>query len=198
MSERKKRIRRTPEEARRVILDAAEKTMGKNGPAGLRLQDIAREAGVSHPTILHHFGSREGLVQALNVRAMDKLTRGVIEGMDSGQDGIARTFETYRNGVAERLVWLLQSGVTPPEERLKLFDDVVDSLHAVRRKFASPGNEPDIADTRHIAHLTTVAALGDALFGQRLRQAGEHEEEERTAFEAFVRELIEGFLREKA
>lgn len=198
MSERKKRIRRTPEEARRLILDAAEETMGKDGPAGLRLQDIARQAGVSHPTIIHHFGSREGLMQALNVRAMDQLTRSVVEGMDSGKDGIARTFETYRNGVAERLVWLLQSGATPPEERLKLFDDVVNSLHAVRCKFARPGNEPDITDTRHIAHLTTVAALGDALFGQRLRQAGEHEEEARTAFEAFLRELIEGFLHEKA
>jgi hypothetical protein len=48
-----KRIRRTPEEARRLILDAAEACMAKAGPAGLRLQEVAEAAGVSHPTILH-------------------------------------------------------------------------------------------------------------------------------------------------
>jgi AcrR family transcriptional regulator len=50
-----KRIRRTPEEARRLILDAAEASMAIEGPAGLRLLTVAMQAGVSHPTILHHF-----------------------------------------------------------------------------------------------------------------------------------------------
>lgn len=201
MSERPKRIRRTPEEARNLILDAAEKTVGLEGPASLRLQDVAREAGVSHPTILHHFGSREGLMQALNARAMNQLTRDVVEGMGvtgSGKDGVARTFETYRNGVAERLVWLIQSDLSPPEERLQLFEQVIESLHAIRRTFAQPGREPDIADTRHVVHLTTVAALGDALFGRRLRQAGDSEGEARQAFEHFLSELIDGFLKAKA
>lgn len=201
MPERQKRIRRTPEDARALILDAAEKTVGMDGPSGLRLQDVAREAGVSHPTILHHFGSREGLMQALNARAMDQLTREVVEGMgsaDSGKSGIARTFATYRNGVAERLVWLIQSGAMPPAERLQLFENVVQSLHSIRLKFARPGNVPDIADTRHVVHLTTIAALGDALFGQRLRQAGDQEEQRRDAFEAFLTELIDGFLEAKA
>src|SRR5438067_904808 len=102
MPDRAKRIRRTAEEARSLILDAAEKVTRAQGPASLRLQDVAREAGVSHPTILHHFGSREGLMQALNARTMDQLTRDVIDGMattGSGEDGIARTFAAYRSGV---------------------------------------------------------------------------------------------------
>jgi AcrR family transcriptional regulator len=201
LSERQKRIRRTPEDARALILNAAEKTVGINGPAGLRLQDVAREAGVSHPNILHHFGSREGLMQALNARAMQQLTREVVEGMGSGgsgKSGISRTFATYRNGVAERLIWLIQSGAMPPAERLQMFEDVVRSLHALRLSFARPGHEPDITETRHVVHLTTVAALGDALFGRRLRQAGGREDEARDAFETFLTEMIDGFLEARA
>lgn len=200
MSERPKRVRRSPEEAKALILDAAEKVTRVEGPASLRLQDVAREAGVSHPTILHHFGSREGLVQALNARAMNQLTRDVVEGMgtDSGKEGVARTFATYRNGVAERLVWLIQAGSMPSAERLQLFEQVVDSLHEVRRSFARPGHQPDRSDTRHVIHLTTVAALGDALFGKQLRRAGEDEESARATFERFLSDLINTFLASKA
>lgn len=200
VSETPKRIRRTPEEARALILDAADTVTRAQGLASLRLQDVAREAGVSHPTILHHFGSREGLVQALNARAMDQLTRDVVEGMaeGSGRDGVARTFATYRGGVAERLVWLIQAGMAPPAERIQRFEQVVASLHEVRRRFARPGHEPDIVDTRHVIHLTTVAAIGDALFGQRLRQAEDGEEEAREAFERFLSGVIDDFLEKKA
>jgi len=90
LAKQEKRVRRTPEEARALILDAAEKTMGGEGPAALRLQDVAKEAGVSHPTILHHFGSREGLVKALHLRALEKLRTELLAQMgssDSANDG---------------------------------------------------------------------------------------------------------------
>lgn len=201
MPDRTKRIRRTADEARSLILDAAEKVTRAQGPASLRLQDVAREAGVSHPTILHHFGNRGGLLQALNARTMDQLTRDVIGGMDtqdSGKDGIARTFAAYRSGVADRLVWLLQSGAPPPAARLQLFEQIVASLHETRRRFARPGNEPDLADSRHIVHLTTVAALGDAMFGARLRNAGDEEEAARESFERFLAGMINDFVNAKA
>lgn len=197
MPERQKRTRRTAEEARALILDAAETVTRAQGAASLRLQDVAREAGVSHPTILHHFGNREGLLMALNARTMDQLIQDVVGNMGesgSGEDGISRTFAAYRSGVAERLVWLLQSGAPPPSERLQRVEEVVASLHEIRRRFARDGKEPDIADTRHVVHLTTVAALGDALFGARLRNAGDHEEEARTSFERFLARMIEDYL----
>src|SRR5580700_10941169 len=67
------RKRRTGEEARTAILDAAERLLVVAGPAGIRLQEVARDVGVSHPTVLHHFGSREGLIEAVVVRALDSL-----------------------------------------------------------------------------------------------------------------------------
>src|SRR5690606_21428412 len=68
-----KRIRRPAEEARRLILDAAEVRLAAQGPEGIRLQDIARDVGISHPAILHHFESREGLVRALIARTSKQL-----------------------------------------------------------------------------------------------------------------------------
>src|SRR6516164_4918657 len=57
-SSRGKRLRRTPEEARRLILEAAQARLATTGPEGLRLQDIAAAAGISHPLILRDIADR--------------------------------------------------------------------------------------------------------------------------------------------
>lgn len=75
------RKRRTVEEARTAILDAAEQVLRRDGPAAIRLQDVASAVGVSHPTVLHHFGSREGLLDAVVARARDGLHFGLMEGV---------------------------------------------------------------------------------------------------------------------
>src|SRR5207302_7893203 len=78
-----KRLRRSPEEARRLILDTAQALIARAGPEGLRLQEIAAAAGISHPLILHHFGSREGLVRALTQEAAAELRDTLIASMES-------------------------------------------------------------------------------------------------------------------
>ena len=175
--------------------------MAVGGPAGLRLQEVAKAAGVSHPTILHHFGSREGLVRAINKRGFEKLTGATTEQMASarpGHDGLKATFAAYREGLAQRTIWLMQSKEPPPPERPELFEKVVESFHQMRQRFAAPGAEPDLADTRAVLHLTTLAAFADALIGPRLRNAGPKEAEERAAFERWYGELLDMYLRAKA
>ena len=65
-----KRIRRTASEAKSMILDAAEKRLREFGPAGIKLQELAADVGVSHPAILHHFGSRDDLVEAVDRKSV--------------------------------------------------------------------------------------------------------------------------------
>src|SRR5580693_3024846 len=72
------RRRRTAEQARSAILDAAERRLVADGPGAIRLQEVAKDVGVSHPTVLHHFGSREGLVEAVVARALDSLHGGLL------------------------------------------------------------------------------------------------------------------------
>jgi AcrR family transcriptional regulator len=53
------------EATRARILEALVRAMG-NGVAGLSVPAVAREAGVSIPTIYRHFGSKQGLLEALS------------------------------------------------------------------------------------------------------------------------------------
>jgi len=202
LEKKKKRTRRQPEDAKRLILDAAEACMTAQGPAGLRLQDVAQAAGVSHPTILHHFGNREGLVRALNLRSLEGLRNIVIEQLGSarsGNDSIKQSFAAYRDGTAQRLLWLIQSAALETPGGLRFFDEIVEALHALRLKFAAPGTVPDIEDTRAVIHLTTIAAFGDAIIGPRLRQGtGPRERAARDRFESWFADLLDLYLNEKA
>lgn len=169
-----KRIRRTPEDARALILDAAEACMAKAGPAGLRLQEVAELAGVSHPTILHHFESREGLIRAVHVKSLTQLREvltAAMTGADASVQPVAATFAAFRDGLAQRLLWILQSGPPPAESNLPIFEEMIDHLHAIRLRIAKPGETVDREDTRAVVHLTVVAAFGDAVIGQRLRRS---------------------------
>src|SRR5438876_10618884 len=53
------------------ILEALVRTMAA-GVAGLSVPAVAREAGVSIPTIYRHFGSKQGLLEALQPYVIEK------------------------------------------------------------------------------------------------------------------------------
>ena len=172
-------MRRTPKEARRLILEAAQTRLATTGPEGLRLQDIAAAAGISHPLILHHFGSREGLVRALTREAAaelrDKLVAAMASSEYSVEQALDRVFDTFRDGLAQRLAWL--ATVDPgggTEENQLIMRDIADRLHARRLATAPPGIAIARADTEALVHLVATAAFGDALFGAQLhRSAGQ-------------------------
>ena len=169
-----KRLRRSPEEARSLILDAAEACMAKAGPAGLRLQEVAEAAGVSHPTILHHFESRDGLIRAVHQRSLAQLRDTLTQAMTNAGASIqpvAATFAAFREGLAQRMLWILQSGPPPAGGALPIFEEMVDHLHAIRVRLAKPGEAVALEDTRAMVHLTVVAAFGEAVIGQRLRRS---------------------------
>lgn len=47
------------------VLEAAEDEFGRRGYEGARLADIARRAGISRPSLLYHFDSKEALYAAV-------------------------------------------------------------------------------------------------------------------------------------
>jgi len=77
-SKPEKRVRRSADDARTEILDVAERRMLRVGPDGIRLQQIAQAIGVSHPALLHHFGTREELVEAVVQRALNHLETDLV------------------------------------------------------------------------------------------------------------------------
>jgi AcrR family transcriptional regulator len=73
-----RRVRRSAEASRALILETAEHRLAEHGLAGLNVADVAREAGMSHGTLLHHFGSSEGMRAALVERMADSLLDEVL------------------------------------------------------------------------------------------------------------------------
>ncbi len=53
-----------PRDNREAILVAVATVIARRGVRGLRIEDVAGEAGVSAPLLYYHFGNRAGLVRA--------------------------------------------------------------------------------------------------------------------------------------
>lgn len=62
---------RDPDAVRTVVLDAAMKLFADRGFAETSVRDISQASGVSHPLILHHFGSKEELYKAVKRRVVE-------------------------------------------------------------------------------------------------------------------------------
>lgn len=61
---------------RDAILDAAFAHLVESGPA-LPASDVARRAGVSKALVFHHFGGREGLLDAMAARVLEETQTGL-------------------------------------------------------------------------------------------------------------------------
>ncbi len=202
MAEKIKRIRRTAEEARRIILDAASQRLAALGPEGIRLQDIANDVGISHPTILHHFESREGLVLALTQRATEQL-RAELFAAFAGRHArdtdmhpiLDRVFDVLsRQGHARLIGWMILSGAIRQSPEQGLLRDLTDLIHPMRVEESKARGipAPERDDTLFIVMLGAVAAFGDGLFGPMVRRAAGVTDEALTAerFRAWFAELL--------
>jgi AcrR family transcriptional regulator len=56
------------DETRRVIIEVAIELLDENGEQGLRIAEVQRRSGISIGSIYHHFGGRDGLIQAARAR----------------------------------------------------------------------------------------------------------------------------------
>ena len=116
------RIRRSPEEARALLLGAAERIFKTHLADAVGLKEVAREAGVSHALISHYFGTYDALVEATLERRVQQLRIELVEIATSSFAKKGRAVDliaAYRAAIARlakdpltlRLaVWALLSG----------------------------------------------------------------------------------------
>jgi AcrR family transcriptional regulator len=200
-----KRRRLPAAEAQQRILDAAERRLVEVGPEGLRLAELAEELGISHPAILHHFGSREELVSAVVKRSLTALSQELLQGFaasiaqpetvkpDAVLERIAATLSD--RGQARLIAWLILSGREPPELdanfRLRRVGDAVYAFLGTREQ----AKRLDAADSMFLVELVALALLGDAVFGERMRRLEglPHHEQASHDFRKRLGLLIENF-----
>jgi AcrR family transcriptional regulator len=183
------RTRRSAEEARRRILEAAEKQLMKVGPEGLRLTDLAKTLRISHPAILHHFGSREGLVAAVVLHSQQALSAQLLAALNAGKTeaGREQLIEMVaevcgQRGLARLVAWLLLSGRAsklPRATELPL-KQLADAIHPLQR-LRNPSARYE--DVMFELQLLATVLLGDALFGDAIRRASGQRADPRLARE---------------
>ncbi len=167
-----RRPRRTADEARTAILDAAEQSLAEIGPSAIRLQEVAKQVGVSHPTVLHHFGSREALVSAVVDRALAALQADVIAAMEhapDGEDEIAALLDRISaalatNGHGRALAWCALSGMAPSPDKRRL-RQVAELVHPVRLERRGHRRSLPFDDTLFTLLLAMFALFAQSVTG---------------------------------
>jgi len=205
MDQQKKRIRRTPEEARALILEAAEARLQSEGPEGLQVKEVAAVAGVAHSTVLHHFGSAEGLRAALIAGMGNRLLEDILEvfttrGVAKADNEILlRVFETLSDkGHARLLAWMMLKGdrSAGADPQLKaLFHRLIEEFAALTATESKDDSERGWRKARQHARFTTMlaaaAAVGDGIAGAFLAdQIGLSEKEARGEFRDWFAMLL--------
>lgn len=161
--------------ARELILDATEKRLIVVGPSGIRLQEVAADAGVSHSTVLHHFGSRDLLVQAVIARSLQAINATLVEaiGTSSGDPKqLEAMFESVavaleRTGHGRVIMWLALEGHRIDSAEVRL-SDVVGATHALRVTRKGKGAKPTREDTARAVVLVALALVGGAVLAPSL------------------------------
>jgi AcrR family transcriptional regulator len=199
------RRRRSAEEARSSILDAAEKRLVASGPAGIRLQEVAADVGVSHPPVLHHFGNREALVEAVVARALESLKVDLLEAMRRFEGPplvgplLDRVFDTLaQRGHARALLWLALSGHEPMIDQLHV-QVVSEATHAIRlvKRKEKGKPPPDFEDTFFTVLLPALALLAMSVIAPpELRDAKDEVPFGAGRFRAWLANLVHKHLEE--
>jgi AcrR family transcriptional regulator len=101
---------RTPEEQTEKVLGAAEACIERHGIRKTTMDDIAKEAGMSRPSIYRFFADRDELLFALT----KKHSRALVQ---KTHRFIARQ-STFSDGVVEGLMYLADHGRRDPFTRL--------------------------------------------------------------------------------
>lgn len=191
------RKRRTAEEAREAILAAAERRFIESGPEGLRLQEIASDVGVAHPTVLHHFGSREELLASVVDRVQTSIYGEVFAALsetDLGESSLARLLERVArvvagHGHARVLYWLALANMSSVERRP--LGKVVDAAHELRRQRDRTRGRKPVAreDTRFLVMLATFALTAESVLGRELF-GGDVPADDSERFRAWLAKLL--------
>ncbi|MBX3219706.1 MAG: TetR/AcrR family transcriptional regulator [Labilithrix sp.] len=200
-----KRTRRSPEEARTLILEAAGRLFETHLPDAVGLKDVAREAGVSHALVTHYFGTYAALVEATLERRFhqlrDELVPIVMTLITDDADAKAM-LAAHRRAIAKAaadpatlrlVIWALLSGRVAADDffphRMQGLKLLADSLEA---RSPAPREDLEFLLIASFA-LTTTWTFGRRAFAGALGRKSTRELEE--AFDRRIDAMLEAFLR---
>ncbi|MCM6772520.1 TetR/AcrR family transcriptional regulator [Nocardia sp. CDC159] len=164
------RVRRSPEQARRLILDAAAELLAEGGVGAVQVRAVAARVGMTDAGVTHHFGNREKLLGALLRHGGRRIREAISEVLGTwlarGAD-ISELVEelaaAYRGGYGELAVALRAAGWR--DRGSGMLDPVVEALHRLR----APGSALD--ETRLAVAALHQAMVTESLYGSDFRRS---------------------------
>jgi AcrR family transcriptional regulator len=144
-----------------ALLDAAERTIAAKGVDALSLRDVARDAGTTTRAIYTLFGSKDGLLGALGVRAFDLLRRNgeALPATDQpARDLVERALMFRRFAVEHPALFSIAFHRADPAISPRFRAARLNALAALEKRF-EPLAEADLLGGRSIAEATMQYAL---------------------------------------
>ncbi len=199
------RVRRSPEEARALIISAAERVFATHLPDVVGLKEVAKEAGVSHALITHYFGTYDALVEATLEKRFhavrDSLVPTILK-MIAAQADVNEMLGAHRRAIREaasdpttvRLAaWALLSGRVEADDffahRVQGLKLLADALSA---RSKAPREDLEFALVASFA-IAAISTSGRRAFAAALGRRASRELDE--GFEERARRMFAAFLR---
>jgi len=184
------RRRRTAEESREIILTVAARRLRQHGLDGLNITGVAEEAGISHATLLHHFGSSGGMREALAEKMTAQLISDLVEALNANvplNELVANVFDALAaGGHAKLIAWRTVEG-GDDEQTLDVLGDLFERLLNSSRQALHTDDQQEL---RQIIYLVTVAAIGHGLAGDVLSRLLKMSDEEVEQFPQWMRQRL--------
>lgn len=175
------------------------------GANGIRLQDVAADVGISHPTVLHHFGSRDRLVDAVLKRRVELMNHEVLLALvGAGTDPASavalfeRLYAMFGPGGHARVAAFIALEGRVPGADPNSLRPLAELTHAARLAQCPGQPKPSFDDTYFTVLLGAFALFGEAIVGSLFRgePEGEPDEEISRRFREWTARLIlEHFVR---
>jgi AcrR family transcriptional regulator len=184
------RRRRTAEESRALILQVAAKRLAEYGLEGLNITGVSQEAGISHATLIHHFGSSGGMREAL----ADKMTLDLVQDLVSSFDGKMSQVDMTQNvfhalsagGPAKLIAWLAVEGGRESGQS----DAVAEGFKKLLLSMKILVEARDEKDLQNLILLVGSAAIGFGLAGNVLAHLLGMDQSELDSFPNWMTEHI--------
>lgn len=202
-----KRVRRTAAQAKALILETAARRLKDQGLDGLNLTGVADDAGISHATIIHHFGGSEEMRRALVTHMTAALLTDVVTALQQEVPPVELCQNLFQaiteNGHARLLAWLaVDSGNTmasPSEDIQTLFAAVIQTVaddlhrpHAETDGKMTPPCPEELDRARNIVLLIASTAIGLGISGDALSVLLGMSPDARQAFPSWLGTLVTG------
>ena len=166
--------------ARDRLLTAARAAFAEHGFHGTRVQDVAARAGLRHPTLLYHFGSKEGLYAAVIADAFadwTQVTEAAISTGLRGFDQVVALVEAAYDFLAAHpaFVRIVRHETLAGGDRLQdavgasirpFLDQAVGFLHA--EVVAGRLRPHDPVELMHVCYASVLTYVSEAGFRARL------------------------------